>query len=148
MNNAQARKLALGVLDEGRRRFDAMLGIVSRIQGDTYEIFAVSSATGIPEAGDRYPLSAVYCRDVVQARRSIAITEIDGVPGLCLHPLYDTVPCEFYISSPILVGGRVWGTVNFTSLARRAKPFSDQDIAHNESAASRIAAAIAADGLG
>lgn len=148
MNNAKARKLALGVLDEGRRRFDAMLGIVSRIQDDTYEIFAVSSATGIPEAGDRYPLSAVYCRDVVQARRTVAITEIDGVPGLCLHPLYDAIPCEFYISSPILVGGRVWGTVNFTSLARRAKPFSDQDIAHNEAAASSIAAAIAADGLG
>ena len=31
MNNGNARKLALGVLNEGRRRFDAMLGIVSRM---------------------------------------------------------------------------------------------------------------------
>lgn len=147
MNNGNARKLALGVLNEGRRRFDAMLGIVSRIRDDSYEIFAVSSETGIPEAGDRYPLSAVYCRDVVEAKRTVAITEIDGVPGLCLHPLYDAVPCEFYISSPILVGGRVWGTVNFTSLARRATAFSAEDIAHNEAAASSIAGAIAAEGL-
>lgn len=145
MNNDHFRQLALESLNAGRRRFDAMLGIVSRIQDGIYEIFAVSSDTGIPYEGDTYPLTAVYCRDVFQSKRTVAITEIDGVPGLRLHPLYDAIPCEFYISSPILVDDKVWGTLNFTSLARRATPFSAEDIAFNEAHALKVSAAIAAD---
>ncbi|MDX9994951.1 MAG: GAF domain-containing protein [Rhodocyclaceae bacterium] len=136
------RPLCLDILEEGRRRFDAMLGIVSRISGDTYEIFAVSSMTGIPETGDLYALDAVYCREVVRQRTTVAITQIDGVAGMRLHPLYDTIPCEFYISSPIFLEGRVWGTLNFTSLEKRDGPFSPEDIAFNESRAARIAACI------
>jgi hypothetical protein len=87
MKNNKLTGLSLAILDDGRCRFDAMLGIVSRIQDGTYEIIAVSSETGIPEVGDRYPLTAVYCREVVQSGHTVAITEIDGVPGMCLHPL-------------------------------------------------------------
>ncbi|MCK6391812.1 MAG: hypothetical protein L6Q40_12475 [Azonexus sp.] len=79
MNLRAARILANQILISGRKRFDAMLGIVSRIHDDTYEIFAVASETGIPEVGDSYPLTAVYCREVVEKRHTVAITEIDGV---------------------------------------------------------------------
>ena len=148
MKNNTAREFALGILNAGRSYFVATLGIVSRIQDGTYEIFAVSSDTGIPEVGDRYPLTAVYCRDVVQSGKTVAIAEIDGVPGMCLHPLYNVIPCEFYISSPILVAGKVWGTVNFTSLEKRATPFSAADISYNEANAIKISSAIVEAGLG
>lgn len=144
MNKDEIRKLASAILKQGYRRFNAMLGIVSRIDSGNYEIFAVASDTGIPEVGDTYPLNAVYCRDVVAGQRTIAITEINGVAGLRLHPLYDSIPCEFYISSPILVDGRVWGTLNYTSLAKRKTPFSAEDIAYNETAALQIGAALSA----
>lgn len=143
MSKQKVRKLSLDVLQEGRHRFDAMLGIVSRVENETYKIFAVSSDTGIPDEGDVYPLTAVYCREVVQSGRTVAITGIDGVPGLRLHPLYDAIPCEFYISSPILVDDKVWGTLNYTSLQMRANPFSAEDISYNEACAMKIAAAIA-----
>lgn len=143
MSKQKVRKLSLDILLEGRHRFDAMLGIVSRVENETYKIFAVSSDTGIPHEGDVYPLTAVYCREVVQSGRTVAITEIDGVPGLHLHPLYDAIPCEFYISSPILVDDKVWGTLNYTSLQMRTKPFSAEDISYNEACAMKIAAAIA-----
>ncbi|GAB1394710.1 hypothetical protein MASR1M60_28740 [Rhodocyclaceae bacterium] len=143
MDNDKTRKLALSILDEGQHKFNAMLGIVSRIQNGTYEIFAVTSDTGIPGVGDIYPLKAVYCREVAQSKRTVAITEIDGIPGLRLHPLYDTIPCEFYISSPILVNGQVWGTLNYTSLERRSTPFSADEIRYNEDKALLIATAIA-----
>lgn len=139
--------LCVDILEEGRGRFDAMLGIVSRISGETYEIFAVSSVTGIPETGDLYALNAVYCREVVELRATVAITQIDGVAGMSLHPLYDAIPCEFYISSPIFLDGKVWGTLNFTSFQKRGRPFSPEDIVFNESRAARIAAAIAATDL-
>lgn len=70
MNLRAARTLANEILLAGRKRFDAMLGIVSRIHDDTYEIFAVASETGIPEVGDSYPLTAVYCREVVEKRHT------------------------------------------------------------------------------
>lgn len=142
MKLAPARRLANDILTAGRLRFGAMLGIVSRIQDGTYEIFAVSSDTGIPEVGDAYPLDAVYCREVFQSRRTVAITEIEGVRGLRLHPLYDAIPCEFYISSPILVGNAVWGTLNYTSLQWRETPFSAADIAFNEANALKLAGAL------
>jgi GAF domain-containing protein len=142
MSNDKSKELIRDILNDGLCRFEAMLGIVSRIQDGTYEIYAVLSDTGIPEVGDTYPLNAVYCREVFQSRRTVAITEIDGVSGLRLHPLYDAIPCEFYISSPILIDGKVWGTYNFTSLKARTTPFSAEDIAYNEGNAIRIANAI------
>lgn len=148
MTSTQVKHLCQAILSEGRHNYDAMLGIVSRIRDGNYEILAVDSLTGIPAVGDVYPLGAVYCREVYQTQKTVAITEVKGVPGMCLHPLYDSIPCEFYISSPILVDGRVWGTLNYTSLDVRTQPFSADDIAYNEARASRIASAIKQAGLG
>lgn len=148
MDNKPVRTLCLGILVEGRHRFNAMLGIVSRIRGETYEIFAVSTDTKIPEVGDAYMLNAVYCREVFQKRRTVAITEVDGVSGMRLHPLYGRIPCELYISAPIMVAGKVWGTLNFTSLDKRDTPFTADDIAFIEARATRIAAAVAEAGMG
>lgn len=130
------------ILAEGRQRFGAMLGIVSRIYDGKYEIIAVSTDTKIPEVGDCFDLHGVYCREVFQKRETVAITEFQGVHGMRLHPLYDVIPCEFYISSPILINGKVWGTLNFTSLEPRAQPFSAEEIAFNEAQALKIAKAI------
>lgn len=126
------------ILDAGRKRFGAMMGIVSHIDEGAYEVVAVSSDTRIPEAGDTFALDAVYCREVFQKKRTLAITEIDGVPGMRLHPLYDEIPCEFYISAPIIVSGEVWGTLNFTSLEKRGTSFSEEDIQFIEAQAQRI----------
>lgn len=139
MGNPILRSRLLEILSAGRERFDAMLGIVSRVENEMYEILAVSSDTGIPSEGDVYPLFAVYCREVVEKKHTVAITEINGVPGMRLHPLYDAIPCEFYISSPIFVDGQVWGTLNYTSLQMRTRPFSAADVAYNEAQAKRIA---------
>jgi GAF domain-containing protein len=110
-----------------------------------YEVVAVSSETGIPGVGDTYPLDSVYCRDVVKTGVTVAITEIDGLQGMSLHPLYNSIPCESYISSPIHVEGKVWGTLNFTSLEKRDMPFSEAEIKFNEENASLIARALNED---
>jgi len=115
------------------------MGIVSHIHDGKYDVVAVTSETGIPELGDSYPVEAVYCREVVEKNRTVAITEIEGVKGMSLHPLYDAIPCGFYISSPIFVNGKVWGTLNYTSLEIRDTHFTDEDIAYNEAKAATIA---------
>lgn len=121
-----------------------MMGIVSNIRGGEYEVVAVESETGIPVAGDCFRLEGVYCKEVVEKKRTVAITEIGGVQGMRQHPLYNSIPCEFYISAPIIAEGKIWGTVNYTSLEKRAAPFSAEDIAFIEMQAAEIGAAAGA----
>jgi len=140
--NRNLLELSNDILEAGRRRYSAMMAIVSHVRGEVYKVVAVSSETMIPCPGDSYPLNSVYCREVVRNGYTIASTEIKGAKGKPSHPLYDSIPCEFYIGSPILVEGKVWGTLNFTSLEKRSKPFSEDDVLFNEKNASLIALAI------
>ena len=142
MNIAELRSICADTLREGREKHGLSVGIVSRIYDGNYEVFAVDSETGIPQAGDVYGVQAVYCREVLDKKQSVAITQIDNTPGMCLHPLYELIPCETYISSPLVVNGAIWGTLNYTSFEIRNAPFSSSDIAFNENQAAKIAAAI------
>lgn len=143
MNQSNLNTLCKQILEEGMQRFPVLMGIVSRITDDDYEVFSIITDTGILKEGDVYNLDSVYCRDVYKNKKSIAITEIDNVPGMKLHPLYDGFPIEVYISSPIVVDGKVWGTLNYSSLDISDVPFSDEDIQFNEDCAQKIATAIA-----
>lgn len=139
MNTSNVRKFCMEVLEAGIEKYDMTVGIVSRIQDGNYEVFAVFSKTGIPQTGDTYELNAVYCREVFEKKTTIAITEIDGCKGMCLHPLYKDIPCEAYLSSPIVVEGQTWGTLNYTCFGLRDDSFTQDDIAWNEAQAARIA---------
>ncbi len=57
-----------------------MMGIVSRIYDNNYEVFAVYSETGIPKIGDIYDLEAVYCQEVYSREKTVAITQIENRP--------------------------------------------------------------------
>ena len=139
---SELRAICTDVSQEGRIKYDATMGIVSRIYDGIYEIFAIDSVTGMPQVGAKFDLQAVYCREVYEKQKTVALTEFNGVAGLRLHPLYTFIPCEMYISSPIIIDGSVWGTLNFTSLISRDYPFSMEDIQYNEAAAGKIAAAV------
>ena len=138
----KAKELCYEILQEGIQRYPVLVGIVSRIENDNYEIFATVSDTGVFREGDVYNLDSVYCRDVYRRKETVAITQIENVRGLKLHPLYKDIPLEVYISSPIMVDGQVWGTLNFSSLDNTEENFSDEDIRFNEKQAQRIADAI------
>ena len=139
MNIAELRKICTNTLKEGRERFGLATGIVSQIHDGLYEVIAADSATGIPHAGDIYDARGVYCREVIDSKQSVSITKIGDTPGMCLHPLYEIIPCEAYVSSPIFVDGNIWGTLNYTSFEIRNEPFSAEDITYNEDQAARIA---------
>ncbi len=142
MDITELQNLCAEALRVGRRKHGLAMGIVSHIHDDQYEVFAVDSETGIPQAGDIFDVRAVYCREVMDTQQSVAITQIDATPGMCLHPLYEIIPCEVYLSSPLVVNGSIWGTLNYTSFEIRKLPFTANDIAFNESQAATIAAAI------
>jgi len=142
MNETDFKELCQEILETGMKRFPVSLGIVSRIYQNKYEIYSLSSSDDVLKYGDEFDLDSVYCRDVYKNKKTIAITEIDSVPGMKLHPLYELLPLEIYISSPINVNGQVWGTLNFSGFEISATPFSTDDIQFNEAQAARIASAI------
>jgi len=129
LDSLEVRDITQPILREGREKFHLMVGIVSQIAAGQYEIFDVSSETGIPQVGDVFDLAGVYCREVYKTGETVAITEIEGQKGMCLHPLYTVIACEAYISSPIIVNGVTWGTLNFTSFDIREAAFSADEIA-------------------
>ena len=136
------RSLCTDLLEEGRNRLSLTMGIVSHIEKEDYEIVAVSSNAGVFVAGESFALKDTYCRDVYKQKKTIAITEIDGHPGLQHHPLYMALALEAYIGSPIFVDGQVWGTLNFSCMQIRDKPFTDEEIQFNENATKIISRAI------
>ncbi len=131
---------ARACLEEGYRRLRLELGIVSRISGDTYEIFALFPGD-VFARGDHFPLDQTYCREVVELGQVVAHTEYKGEWGLSRHPLYVLLPLEAYLGAPIRVRGVVWGTVNFSSHTRR-KRFSSEEVAYVSTLAERIGAAL------
>ena len=142
MEKSELQRLYDEILTEGNNIFSTTMGIVSHIVDDEYEIVAVKSISNVFVSGESFPLNQTYCRDVCSTGKTIAITELEGKPGMQCHPLYNNLPIEAYISTPILKRGIIWGTLNFSSMILRSQPFSDSDIEFLESSAERISLAL------
>lgn len=138
------KKKCDSILEEGCKKLGLSMGVVSNVKENRYEISAVYSDTGVFVAGESFPLGDTFCRDVVSAAKTVAITEIEGVPGMQLHPLYHVLALEAYISTPIFVNGSVWGTLNFSSMRVRPAKFNDEEIKYVESLAAAISVLITA----
>lgn len=139
MLSISLRKQCEPFLKEGCEKLNLSMGVVSHIQGDSYQIAAVLCDTGVFVAGEIFPLGDTYCRDVVSSKKTIAITDFEGVKGMQRHPLYHILALEAYISTPIIVKGLVWGTLNFSSMRVRDHEFSAEEIEFVESSAAKIA---------
>jgi len=125
LNNIAAMPLAglQNQLEEalklGLRHLDLEFGIVSRIEGRTYKVEQAVSPLDRPIIpGTVFPLGETYCVLTLDRGDALAIAEM-GKSSYSGHPCYQTFHLESYIGAPVLVHGRVFGTVNFSS----AKPY-------------------------
>jgi GAF domain-containing protein len=142
MNPGSLHNLYDEILRVGNDLFSTTMGIVSHIENDEYEIIAVRSLSNVFVPGESFPLHQTYCRDVCRTGKTIALTELEGKPGLQCHPLYNGLPIEAYISTPVQKHGIIWGTLNFSSMVLRPTPFSKIEIEFIESSAKRISSAL------
>ena len=142
MTEQDIKKLFDEILSEGLQIFSMSMGIISHIKDDRYQIEAVKSHSNVFVAGECFPLQSTLCRDVIDSCQTIALTEIDGKPGLSNHPLYDGLSLEAYISTPIFKDGKPWGTLNFSSLKIKDTPFTADQIALIEKWAKQISVAL------
>lgn len=109
----------------GKEIFGLETGIVSKIEGDKYFVSAFSSPLEGLEVGQMFELKDTYCREVFEAKKTVAFPHVGAVKRMCDHPVYVNMKLESYISSPIFVHGEIYGTINFTDRIAKNKDFDN-----------------------
>ena len=116
------------ILTEGLKTFCMTLAALARIEGDTYELIAVKSDTGVYVPGEKFALGNSFCRSVALTGEPIAECRMGNTSLVLHHPLYLSLPLECFIGAPVYHEGQIWGCVDFTSLVQREQPFNEQDV--------------------
>ncbi|MDK9724939.1 MAG: EAL domain-containing protein [Sterolibacteriaceae bacterium MAG5] len=116
------------LLEFGIATFGLQIGIVSRIEGTDYRIFAAAPAASGLHAGDRFELADTYCARTVLAEEPVHFSQASGTVWE-RHPCFAAFRLEAYLGTRILVDGRNWGTLNFSSLAPVPRRFDEDDLA-------------------
>jgi PAS domain S-box-containing protein len=112
-----ARLLAMGC-----SQFGMDIGLLGRVLGDRYEVLAAYVPSDFPfgfAKGDGFALSRTFEREVLRSIEPISI-ESAGTTQWKQHPAYAVRRLEAFVGTRVIVQGRVFGTLSFTS--RTAQP--------------------------
>jgi PAS domain S-box-containing protein len=101
------------------------LGIVSQIESETYGVLFQISKLGekIPE---ELPLKMTYCERVIGQDKVVAIDDV-AESSLKDHVCYENTGLKSYIAATYFVGDEKRGTVNFSQMNTRNRPFDEYD---------------------
>ena len=113
-------------------------GIVSRIQGNDYEVLDRHSPLCGIKPGNHYPLDDTLCAAVVALHRTVTHPGTDTIGHVCSHPVYRELQPRVYAGTPIMVDGAIYGTLNFSDTVVREAPFAADEISLLESIAALI----------
>jgi signal transduction histidine kinase len=115
-------------LHAGIEIFGLETGIVSHVdQKNIYHVLDVISPLNVLEKGQTFPLQDTYCREVVKSRRVLGFPQVGKLDYMNCHPVYQNLKLEAYLSAPIYVKGKIYGTLNFTSTQPRQYGFSKNE---------------------
>ena len=110
------------LLAMGCSQFGMDIGLLGRVLGDRYEVIAAYVPEDFPfgfAKGDGFALSRTFEREVLRSIEPISI-ESAGTTEWNHHPAYAVRRLEAFVGTRVIVQGRVFGTLSFTS--RSAKP--------------------------
>lgn len=114
------------ILKLGCERFETMSAIVSCVRGQTYTVTYCYSEEAPVEPGTTFDLGDTYCSKTLLSDGPVAY-HCASQSELATHPCYNMFLLETYIGVPLIVGGRTFGTLNFSSPEAR-RPFSEMDV--------------------
>jgi len=115
------------LLDFGIDAFGLPIGIVSRIEHDTYTVLNVRSPGGQIAPGTQFDLGITYCVDTIASDGPVAFTHVFDTDRRS-HPAYKEFKLESYIGASAPVRGRPFGTINFPSPDVRPGLFEQPEI--------------------
>lgn len=115
------------LLEMGRGHFGMDIAIVARVQGDRYEVVAVEGGevAGI-RPGDVFDLGHTYCSVTLRAGGPVCFESASSTRWR-RHPCFGKTRLEAYIAVPLRTGEHEYGTLSFSSLRPRSKPFVPAD---------------------
>ncbi|MFC1673829.1 ATP-binding protein, partial [Pseudomonadota bacterium] len=116
------------LLELGREVFDMPLGIVSQIEGESYTIKYVLGPDWAPPHGTVFELGDTYCVHTLQSDVPTAYDNA-GKSEICDHPCYKGFGLESYIGAKLMIGNKLYGTLNFSSPDVHPAKFSQAEIA-------------------
>jgi signal transduction histidine kinase/CheY-like chemotaxis protein len=114
------------ILALGKQTFDLPIALVSQIQGDIYCVEYADTPNGEVSPGAEFELGKTYCVHALNADGPIGFDYV-GKSQIRTHPCYQAFGLETYIGIPLIVSGKRYGTLNFSSPEPHAHPFTEQD---------------------
>lgn len=117
-------ELILEYLKEGLQIFNMEIGIVSKIIGNEYIVCNAISPDNSLNKDDVFPLEGTYCYEVFKSQKVLGFPHVGSMNEMKEHPVYMNMKLESYLSAPIYVNEKLFGTLNFTSTSVRDYGFS------------------------
>ncbi|NMP30207.1 PAS domain-containing protein [Thalassotalea sp. M1531] len=111
----------------GCELFHLPIGLVSEIRGENYSVLHACTPNNEVSAGDNFELGNTYCCHTLAADGPIAYDHA-GESNIANHPCYQGFGLESYIGTPLIVDGKRFGTLNFSSPDAYPRPFTDSDL--------------------
>ncbi len=94
--------------------FNSKLAIVSRIENEKFTILYCVTPPNTVKEGDVFELRETYCDITVKKNEVLSIDDM-GKSEYKAHACYGKFHLESYIGVPVMVGGQLYGTLNFSS---------------------------------
>jgi diguanylate cyclase (GGDEF)-like protein/PAS domain S-box-containing protein len=132
-------------LETGKCLLGMPTGMISRIEGTTYRVLAVSSPLDSLTPGAVYPLANLYCEQVVREQRAVAHHHIGMDAKVSLYPVYNDTGLERYLGAPLWVNDQIYGTLSFSDSKPQSEPFTADDLDFLELQAMALGRAIERD---
>ncbi|GAB4296691.1 MAG: hypothetical protein Fur0025_34360 [Oscillatoriaceae cyanobacterium] len=125
------RQQIQSLLEMGRKQFGMEIGILARIEGDTYEAIAAQPPSGAVRAGDSFDLKDTYCHETLRIKDTLYFEALMVSPWPPWpwqpQPSKSLLQQEAYIGTPVIVRNCIYGTLSFCSSQPLNKPFQSQD---------------------
>lgn len=102
------------------------VGILSRVEGETYTVEHVYAPGTDLAPGQTFDLGHTYCSLTLERGGVLAIDHM-GPSVHSGHPCYEASRLEAYIGIPVRVGGEVYGTLHFSGTEPAEAPFGEED---------------------
>lgn len=116
------RALALGA-----RQLKLDIAIISRIEDQRYVVQYLDAPPEVTVSeGQEFALGKTYCALTLQQNDLVAIDEM-GRSTYSNHPCYREFQLETYIGMPLVVQGKIHGTLNFSSPHPYSRVFDQGD---------------------
>jgi PAS domain S-box-containing protein len=110
----------------GCEQFGISVGILSRVEGENYEIVEVVPADGPIPKGCVFPLGQTYCCITLQSSEPVSF-EHAAASEWRRHPAYLQHKLEAYLGIRVEIEAGVYGTLNFISPEPRTVLFTSSD---------------------